>query len=104
MTMSDKPDYFFIHDFVADKVFSTRPTDWIYAKGARQIDSISLRFGRYVADYCKGHTITLPKARYTDPVTGFKTGLMRVIPCARLPLVERLWREWAQQHPGYFED
>ena len=97
-----KRDCFFVRDYVGDRVFSHNPLDSPYTGGARQVDTISLRFGRCVADYCKTHSITLPKARYVDPVTGYRTGLMSVVPEHLRPLVDGLWYEWAKKHREYF--
>ena len=101
MIMTDR-DCFFIRDYVGDRVFSHNPLDFPYSGGAQQADTISLRFGRCVADYCKAHAITLPKARYIDPLTGYRTGLMRVVPGYLKPLVDTLWYDWAKKHSEYF--
>ena len=97
-----KRDCFFVRDYVGDRVFSHNPLDSPYTGGARQVDTIILRFGRCVADYCKTLSIPLDKARYVDPVTGYRTGLMSVVPEHLRPLVDRLWYEWAKKHSEYF--
>lgn len=93
---------FFIRDYVEDRCFGFVQVDWPYTGGAQHADTISLRFGRCVADYCKTHAITLPKARYIDPLTGYRTGLMRVVPGYLKPLVDSLWYDWAKKHSEYF--
>lgn len=101
MMMTDR-DCFFIRDYVGDRVFSNNPLDSPYAGGAQHVDTISLRFGRCVADYCKAHSITLTRARYVDRVTGYRTGLMRVVPEYLRTLVDSLWCDWSKKHSEYF--
>lgn len=101
MMMNDR-DYFFIRDYVDYRCSVFNPADWPYRGGAKHAETISLRFGRRVADYCKTLSIPLDKARYVDPVTGYRTGLMSVVPEHLRPLVDRLWYEWAKKHREYF--
>lgn len=100
--MMTKRDYFFIRDYVEDRCSGFAQADWPYTGGAQHADTISLRFGRCVADYCKAHSITLTKSRYVDPLTGYRTGLMRVVPEYLRPLVDSLWYDWAKKHSEYF--
>jgi hypothetical protein len=101
MMMNDR-DYFFIRDYVDYRCGGFNPADWPYRGGAKHAETISLRFGRCVADYCKTLSIPLGKARYVDPVTGYRTGLMSVVPEHLRPLVDGLWYEWVKKHREYF--
>jgi len=101
MIMTNR-ECFFIRDYVTDRCFGFKQADWPYTGGAEHLETISLRFGRCVADYCKTHAITLHKARYVDQYTGYRTGLMRVVPEYLRPLVDGLWYDWAKKHSEYF--
>ena len=101
MIMTER-DCFFIRDYVNYRCFGSNPSNWPYTGGAKHAETISLRFGRCVADYCKTNAITLHKARYVDPLTGYRTGLMRVVPGYLKPIVDSLWYDWTKKHSEYF--